>query len=60
MIFNKIANKIYRTIILLIDVALNMTFNDNFSLNIGGNTVNIENINYKKNTQISESRKIYL
>lgn len=55
-VFNKIANKIIENYPIN-NVALNMTFNDNFSLNIGGNTVNIENINYKKESQISESGK---
>ena len=39
-------------------VDLNMDFNEVFSLNIGGNTVNIGTINYKKTSDIQANDKI--
>lgn len=49
-VFQQIADKIIDSYPIN-NVALNIDFNDSFSLNIGGNTVNIGNVIYKKKSE---------
>lgn len=56
-VFQKIATEIINSYPVN-NVDLNMEFNEGFTLNIGGNTVNIGNINYKKVSDVQGSDKI--
>lgn len=51
-VFQQIADKIIDNYPIN-NVSLDVTFNDSFSLNIGGNTVNIGNVVYKKKSENS-------
>ncbi|ASW42299.1 VWA domain-containing protein [Clostridium isatidis] len=57
LVFQKIASEIINSYPVN-DLALNMEFNEGFSLNIGGNTVNIGTVNYKKDDSSQNGDKI--
>ncbi|ACD54176.1 hypothetical protein ST12_14385 [Clostridium botulinum] len=56
-VFNNIGDKIISGYTIK-DVKLNLNLNDNFSLNIGGNAVNINNIKYEVDESRSDNKEV--